>query len=236
MTWSHFTAYLDGSRPITKAERDELYDNFAALLVSTGVNGCSDSGYALRTSDQTAIKATNLLTDLASLDGPGLGTNTKGRLQTIIAATLSVFESYPSPVSTALTAAGITSGERDTIIASYLDDHRLWNYYRALINALHCHCQVPVITGPFFSFWINQGSGLSYAVQATNGPTYWAASGLPTGLSINASTGEITGTCYGTVGWYTASVQASNGCGASAVVSIRIHVIPIYDPPPPCSL
>lgn len=83
----------------------------------------------------------------------------------------------------------------------------------------------PVITGPFFSFYIYQLSALSYAIQATNSPTSWSASGLPASLSINTSTGEITGTVYAAVGWYTVLVQASNACGAGEAVTIMINVI-----------
>lgn len=84
---------------------------------------------------------------------------------------------------------------------------------------------IPIITGPWFSFYIYQGAALSYAIQALNSPTSWAASGLPTGLSINTTTGEITGTAWATVGWYSSIVQAYNDCGSSAVITLRIHII-----------
>lgn len=133
-TWTYFTAYLDGARPIRKVERDELYSNLAALLTATG---CSSAGYSLNSTDQSAITGSNLLTDRASLDGPG-ATNTKDRLHTILETASGVWPNYATAVYNALAAEGLTATTRGNILSSNLDDHRLWNYYRRVIDALTC--------------------------------------------------------------------------------------------------
>lgn len=77
---------------------------------------------------------------------------------------------------------------------------------------------VPVVTkpGPQES---NKGVAIpTLTVTATNTPTGWTATNLPTGLSINAS-GEITGTPTAAAGEYTVGLKAKNGSGESAEVT-----------------
>ena len=52
----------------------------------------------------------------------------------------------------------------------------------------------------------------TYTITATNTPTSFNAVGLPAGLSVNTSTGEITGTPT-TVGTYTVTISATNAGG-----------------------
>ena len=66
------------------------------------------------------------------------------------------------------------------------------------------------------------GNSVSYPTYATNSPTSYAASNLPPGLSINATSGTISGapTAGGT---YQAALTATNGVGTgSATVTFRI--------------
>jgi hypothetical protein len=64
----------------------------------------------------------------------------------------------------------------------------------------------------------------SDGVSATNSPTYSVISGsLPPGISLNSSTGAITGTPT-TVGTYNFTVQAANG-GGSVTAALSIQVI-----------
>jgi len=62
----------------------------------------------------------------------------------------------------------------------------------------------------------------SYQIIATNNPTYYNASGLPAGLSINTATGLISGTCAG-AGVTQAFISARNAVGtAMAYLSIKV--------------
>jgi hypothetical protein len=226
MTWSYFTAYLDGSRPITKAERDELYSNLSVLFPASG---CYSHGYSLNSTDQAAILASNLLTDRASLDGPN-SLHLHGRFGAIVAAAASAFTNYSAAVSAALTNAGITATERDAITAANMDDHRLWNYYRGLLNGLSLVNRLPVITSPLYAVAYLLTNWFSYQITATDSPTSFSATGLPSFLSINTSTGVISGQPSFT-GYRDVTITATNACG-TATATLRIEASFDEDPPP----
>ncbi|KQS14559.1 hypothetical protein ASG04_01490 [Curtobacterium sp. Leaf183] len=70
------------------------------------------------------------------------------------------------------------------------------------------------------------GQPYSYTVTATGTPTpTYSAAGLPTGLTINGTTGVISGTPT-TPGTTTATVTASNGTGPDATTTVSITVQP----------
>lgn len=66
----------------------------------------------------------------------------------------------------------------------------------------------------------------SYQITATNSPTNFAATGLPPGLSVNASTGLISGSPT-TTGTFNVTISATNATGTgSATLTITIGVGP----------
>jgi len=71
---------------------------------------------------------------------------------------------------------------------------------------------VPVVTSPA-SVSVIQGVAFSYKVAATNYPRTFGASGLPSGLTINATTGVITGV-PSVVGNASVVLSATNGAGS----------------------
>ncbi|MFN8276440.1 MAG: YDG domain-containing protein [Chitinophagales bacterium] len=81
----------------------------------------------------------------------------------------------------------------------------------------------PVVTGGSASG--NVGAAFSYFISATNSPTSYAlASGtLPSGLSLNTTTGEISGTPTA-VGSASVTVTASNGSGTSSPATISFTI------------
>lgn len=64
----------------------------------------------------------------------------------------------------------------------------------------------------------------SYKPFATELPTSWAGSGLPTGVSINTTTGVISGTPT-VLGTNTVSLTATNGTGTSAPLVFVMKVV-----------
>ena len=70
----------------------------------------------------------------------------------------------------------------------------------------------PVITSSLMASG-NQGSPFTYTITATNSPTSYNATGLPAGLSINTTTGVISGTPTVT-GSFNITITATNGIGS----------------------
>jgi prepilin-type N-terminal cleavage/methylation domain-containing protein len=89
---------------------------------------------------------------------------------------------------------------------------------------------VPAITGPAtLTDWTINRDYPGTALIATGGttPYTWAASGLPTGLSMNAATGVVSGT-PNTTGTFTPTITLTDATGATAT---RGYTIVINSPP-----
>ena len=67
------------------------------------------------------------------------------------------------------------------------------------------------------------GEAFVFQPSASNTPTSWAATGLPTGVTINTSTGRISGAAT-TAGNYVATLTATNGTGTSPAVEFFIRI------------
>src|SRR5205814_8516463 len=80
----------------------------------------------------------------------------------------------------------------------------------------------PVITSPLAKTG-TVGVAFSYQITATNTPTSFNATGLPAGLTVNTTTGVISGTPT-TAGAYTVAISASNAGGTgSATLTLTIN-------------
>jgi hypothetical protein len=86
----------------------------------------------------------------------------------------------------------------------------------------------PVITRPLSPRRIAQGAAITIELAASGSPTSWAATGLPAGLAIDTTTGEIDGAPLAP-GQTTASITATNGDGTSDPAQI----IFVVEPTPP---
>ena len=88
-------------------------------------------------------------------------------------------------------------------------------------NNLYSYLAAPVITSSLTASG-NLGSALNYTITASNAPTSYSATGLPAGLSINSSSGLISGTPT-TLGSSSVTINAINGGGTgSATLVINV--------------
>ena len=82
----------------------------------------------------------------------------------------------------------------------------------------------PIITsGQTFTGNVGNAFSASVSLLGSQPATAWAATGIPSGLSINTSTGAITGTPT-TKGSFTASVTATGSGGTSPAVSVSFTI------------
>ena len=95
--------------------------------------------------------------------------------------------------------------------AGDLDDFRLYN------SALSA--------GDVSNIYAELTAGIHYQAQALNNPTGFSASGLPTGLSIDSTTGAITGQTTA-VGDHNITLTASNLSGTSPSKNLILTVAP----------
>lgn len=79
---------------------------------------------------------------------------------------------------------------------------------------------IPVVSQPAtpVSAVVGQALG-AFAFSASGSPDVWTASPLPTGLTLNAATGEVTGT-FTAGGVFTTSITGANADGTSAAVTM----------------
>jgi hypothetical protein len=84
--------------------------------------------------------------------------------------------------------------------------------------------QPPTITSATTAA-VTVGNALTYQIIATNSPTSYGAVNLPAGLSVDATTGAITGTPTA-VAVTTVTLSATNG-GGTATANLAITVLPL---------
>jgi len=92
-------------------------------------------------------------------------------------------------------------------------------------SAVYTLAAAPVITSPTSAF-VSVNFPFSYQITASGSPTSYSASGLPAGLSINTSTGLITGTLT-TPNIYSIVLGATNSSGtghATLTLTVSYYV------------
>lgn len=83
---------------------------------------------------------------------------------------------------------------------------------------------IPIVSDISGLFLKQIGETINYTPYATNVPTSWACGGLPAGVSINTTTGVISGTPT-TPGLSACSLTATNASGTSAAVNFPFKII-----------
>lgn len=127
------------------------------------------------------------------------------------------------------TATGIISGTIiDTDLLTYIIQIGATNAIGTGMGILTINVvqASPVVSNG--SLTVGVSLPLSYQIVATNSPTSYGATGLPAGLSLNTSTGLITGTITSTsVTTYTIPISATN-IGGTGNGTLIINVLAYY--------
>lgn len=122
------------------------------------------------------------------------------------------------------TATTDYKGARDAWVSAANDLNPTWvPSVKAAWNAVGVLGSSPVITSAT-SLRGAVGSSLSYQIVATQTPISFAATGLPTGLSMNTGTGLISGTPT-VAGTFNVSISATNSDG-TGTASLQILILP----------
>jgi hypothetical protein len=85
----------------------------------------------------------------------------------------------------------------------------------------------PVINSPATASATYGAAATPYFITASGSPTSFSADGLPNGLDVNASTGEISGTPLDFPGVYNVTISAGNGETGTAILAYTILAKPL---------
>lgn len=130
--------------------------------------------------------------------------------------------------------AGLTLNTTTGVIAGTPTQHGVFNVTLSATNpggtttsplvlTIEAPLNVPAYTGPLQLSGV-QGAAFTFTPAFSNSPTGFTASGRPAGLSVNATTGAITGTLEATGTW-TIQIAATNA-GGTTTVALTLTVNP----------
>lgn len=104
----------------------------------------------------------------------------------------------------------------------------------AVVISFYLAPRVPAISSSL-AVALYQGQVVSYATTATHSPTSYSATGLPAGLSINSSTGVVSGTAT-TTGTSNSTISATNAAGTGNATVVWTVAVDATAPTVPTGL
>lgn len=170
-----------------------------SLLTATGQAGAPFTSYTIVASGATAFTATPLPTGLTFNGTTGVISGTIAAAQT------------PGPFNITIGASNTGGSDSKTLVVTIAAQ------------------AIPVITSTL-THTGTQGSAIpTYTIAASNNPTSFAASGLPSGLTVNTTNGQITGNTTVT-GTHSVSITATNYGGTSVAGNLQLTINPMPVP------
>jgi sugar lactone lactonase YvrE len=141
------------------------------------------------------------------------------------------FEATPLPAGLQLnTATGVISGTAQVAGNFTIRLVARSNVSEAAGN-LTLNVRAPRITSPLVNSSTSVGGTFTYQITASNNPTSFTATGLPAGLRLDPSTGQITGVAE-LSGQYEVTITAHGSTGtATATLMVFIQARDVSDPP-----
>jgi len=152
---------------------------------------------------------------IGTLSAPGTG-----------AQIMSMTYTLPTGALQAVRATFRFSGHANVCTTGSYDDH---DDLAFAVGSLTAPPLAPVISSPA-SATATAGSPFSYAITATNSPTSFNATNLPSGLNVSTSTGVISGTPQ-SAGASTITLDATNA-GGTGTATLLLTINPSATPPP----
>ncbi len=116
-----------------------------------------------------------------------------------------------------LTEATGISGDGNTIVGNGVNPAGKREGWVAFVQT------PPIVTNAGGTYGRKVGESFVFQIMATKSPTSYAASGLPTELNFNPTTGAISGTLTSR-GIYNVTLSATNGAGTSAATT-PVHLV-----------
>lgn len=118
--------------------------------------------------------------------------------------------------------AGTPTGDGNTPLTVTVTDSTGYAQSLALVLPVSATYVKPVMNPPAFPV-VTVGTSFNHTLTAQNYPKTFTATGLPAGLKLNATTGQITG-LPDVSGVYNVQVRATNAAGGSALVTAPLTV------------
>ncbi len=209
----------------------------SGLITGTPTTAGTFSGTVSIASGGNTNSATINITIAASASAPVMSSGTTASAQVGVSATAYTAAATNAPTSFTFGAlpAGLSANTSTGVVSGTPTAAGTSTFTVSATNASGTSAPItvtltvspaggtPVITSATAPAAVAVSSALSYQITASPAATSYSASGLPVGVSLNSTTGLISGTPT-VAGLYSVAVSGTNGSGTGAVTTVTFTV------------